>query len=58
MITEGKFYYAVTPRSEKIKCRERVKVLEIIGNFARCETVDNLVRSKEIYLILLCNISE
>ena len=57
MITAGKYYYAVTPRSERLNRRERVKILEIVGNFARCETIDNL-RSKEIYLILLSNISE
>jgi len=53
----GKFYYTITPRTIIQKTRERVKVLEIVDDYAICETADNFLRPKTVYTILLNNIT-
>lgn len=58
MIEINRFYYTSTPRSERQKKQERVKILEIIDNIVKCITVDNTIRSEEIYLLDISKIRQ
>ena len=51
-VTVGKYYYAVTPRSESRNVSERVRVVAINGNNIQVRTVDTL-RIEEIFTLTI-----
>jgi hypothetical protein len=56
-IQVDKYYYASTPRLEKQRKMERIKIIEVIGNTVKCITVDP-VRYQEIYILELNKIKQ
>jgi hypothetical protein len=51
-VTIGKYYYAVTPRSEPRKVSERVQVLAIDGELIKVKTAESL-RCEDVYTLTI-----